>query len=66
MRDVIPSKPQEFDAIKDAIAQRVQQERRQETLDQWVGELRAASEIETFVTGDTLLEALGMNSAGRN
>jgi len=66
VREAIPARPQEFEAIKDVVAQRVQRELRQESLDRWVGELRAASEVETFASGDNLLGALGMQAAGQN
>jgi len=62
IREVIPSEAQPFETVRGVILKRVAARERWEALEAWVGELRKASEIEVFLTGDALRDAIGMDS----
>ncbi len=66
VRDVVPSRPQEFDTVKSTVLRKVAGLKRQAAFDEWVAALREASEIEVFGSSADLLQALGMAPAGHD
>ena len=61
---MLPATPREFEAVSESVVKKVYGRKRQAAFDEWVGQLRALSEIEIFATGDTLLAQLGMELPG--
>lgn len=61
VRDVVPAQPQPFETARGTLRKRVLARKRQEAFDAWIAELREASEVEVYGSGETMLRALGMD-----
>jgi len=62
IRQLIPSKAQPFEAVRGGILKGATARDEWEALQAWVAELRKVSEIQVFLTGDALRDAVGMDS----
>lgn len=58
-----PSRPQEYEDIRKQLAVRVFAQKRQQALEEWMGKLREASEVQVYVDAGDMLEMLGLDSA---
>jgi parvulin-like peptidyl-prolyl isomerase len=61
--EAFPSRPQEYEAVKQQIARRVAAQKRQRALEEWIGRLREASEVRVFVDDGQLRALLGLAAA---
>lgn len=56
--EVIPPAPQAYEDARGGLARRVFAEKREKALKDWMGKLRAASEVKVFASGDELERAI--------
>jgi hypothetical protein len=61
--EVFPPKPRPYAEVREEVAKKVFVRKRQQVLDQWVAELRKASEIEVVTDEEQLLQILGLGAA---
>jgi parvulin-like peptidyl-prolyl isomerase len=62
VREVVPAKPQPFDAVKSDVAAKVADQQRKEAVEDWAAKLRKASKIDVFAQGAGLNDMLGLKS----
>lgn len=60
VRDRAESRTASLDAVRGSVREGVVMEKRREAVDEWAAQLRAASEIEIYATGDALRDVLGL------
>lgn len=63
-REVLPPAPQPFEEIRDEVAKKVFEDKRQEAVKEWAQKLRKAYEVTMFVTREDLDQVLGNDRAG--
>lgn len=58
VQEVVPSRPEEYENVKDRLAQRVFNEKRVKALEEWMERLKSASKVEIYVQGKQLRQLL--------
>lgn len=60
IKEVTPSRPLPYESVREGIARKLFEEKRQKSLDEYIRSLRAASEIRLYATGKDLEGLVGL------